>query len=404
MKNNILKHPLQILNYTVLLQQQRYIVPVSFLFYIHNGLSLSDFLFFQSLFYFTGLLAEIPAGYIGDIFPRKNILIFSYLLFTIRIIMWITYPNYITIMAGEILYGLSKAFYRGVSDGYIYDYLKINNIADRMCQKYGKFNFFMSTGSAISCLIGAWMYKYYGFTVLLSIELICNLSAVLMLFLLPALPQQKRNLDFITHIKRIFLITKKTLTDIQINIYMLYSGILTGITSIFVWNFQPLMKTAGVPVILFGVIYFINHMLRATGSYITQKFTEKYTLEKTGLYVWIIYILCFAIILNSMKYENVYICISTLIFICIAIGVQMIFNIGSLSRIHGIISSTSRATMSSVNSMLSGFFSGTFLMIFKFITEHESQKTAIIIFAIIFPISFLAVKRIFSLKQININN
>ena len=117
---------LKILNFAVLLQQQRYIVAISYLFYLSNGLTLSDFLFFQSIFYFTGLIAEIPAGYIGDIFPRKNILIFSYLLFTLRIVMWIIIPNYYTILFGEILYGLSKAFYRGVSDGYIYDYLKFD--------------------------------------------------------------------------------------------------------------------------------------------------------------------------------------------------------------------------------------------------------------------------------------
>ena len=123
MKNN---NPLNILNVTVLFFQQRYIIPVLFLFYIQNGLTLSDFLLFQSIFYFTGLIAEIPAGYIGDIFQRKHVLIFSYCLFIIRILLWLTCPNYLTILSGEILYGLSKSFYRGVSDGYIYDYNSIN--------------------------------------------------------------------------------------------------------------------------------------------------------------------------------------------------------------------------------------------------------------------------------------
>ena len=140
----MIRKSLKPLYLTVLLQQQRYIIAISFLFYLHNGLSLSTFLLFQSIFYFTGLLAEIPAGYIGDIFSRKKILIFSYMLFVIRIILWIVMPNYYTILFGEILYALSKAFYRGVSDGYIYDYLKGYHITDLMLSKYGKFNFFMS--------------------------------------------------------------------------------------------------------------------------------------------------------------------------------------------------------------------------------------------------------------------
>ena len=106
MSNNALK----IINFSTFLQQQRYIVAISYLFYLQNGLNLSDFLLFQSIFYFTSLIMEIPAGYIADIFSRKKVLIFSYLLFMFRIILWIFAPNYWTILIGEILYGLSKTF------------------------------------------------------------------------------------------------------------------------------------------------------------------------------------------------------------------------------------------------------------------------------------------------------
>ncbi len=389
---------LDILNITVLFQQQRYIIPVLYLFYVENGLTLSDFILFQSIFYFTGLIAEIPAGYIGDIFPRKHVLIFSYSLFIVRIILWLTCPNYLTILSGEILYGLSKAFYRGVSDGYIYDYLKTNNTTKQMLPQYGKFNFYMSTGSAISCLIGAYLYKYFGFTVLLTIELIFNTIAVLMLFTLPKLPQYKKKIKFKLHLMRIIHICKKTLKNSKINIFMLYSGILTGITSIFVWNFQPFMKSAGVPVILFGYIYFINHMLRAAGSISAKKFTEKYTLKSAGIISYILYLISFLIILNSIKYNNIIICISTIIFICISIGFQMIFNVGSLSRIHGLIPSISRATISSVNSMLAGLLSGLFLMMFKIFTDLYSQKAAIIFFIIIFMFAYIPVKKIINAK------
>ena len=167
--------PLRIINFAVFLQQQRYILPVSFLFYLYNGLNLADFVFFQSIFYFTCLLSEIPAGYLGDIFPRKNILIFSYSLFLLRIILWLTMQGYWIILAGEILYGLSKACYRGVSDGYIYDWLKNNNISDKMLNKYGKYNFYMSAGCAISGILGALLYKFYGFKPLLCFELIIDL-------------------------------------------------------------------------------------------------------------------------------------------------------------------------------------------------------------------------------------
>lgn len=388
----MIKKPLHILNFAVLLQQQRYIVAISFLFYLQNGLTFSDFLLYQSIFYLTGLLAEVPAGYIGDIFPRKNVLIFSYFLFLVRIILWITIPNPLTILLGEILYALSKAFYRGVSDGYVYDYLKEHKIDSLMLNKYGKLNFFMSTGSAISCLIGAWAYKYLGFSVLLSMELFCNSLAIFLLFFLPKIPQSVNKISFLEHIKRISHFVKKAVLSPDISSYMIFGGILTGITSVFVWNFQPLMKSFSIPAVMFGVVYFINHSLRASGSLIAEKFIKQFSLIKTAFLSWGLYIICFALLIGVLKTDNVKICIFVLLFICIAIGIQMIFNVGNVSRIHKMVISKKRATVSSVNSMFAGLFSGTFLMFFKFLAEHNSKSFAVYIFMVMFLLSFFILK------------
>ena len=385
---------LKIINLAVLFQQQRYLVAISFLFYLANGLTLSDFLLFQSIFYFTGLIAEIPAGYIGDIFPRKNVLIFSYVLYMCRIAMWIIMPNYYTILLGEICYGLSKAFYRGVSDGYIYDYLKENSITKLMSDKYGKFNFFMSTGSAISCLIGAWLFKFVGFGILLGIEFLFNSFAVFILFFLPNVPHTGRNLSFGKHIKNIFDIVISALKNPKLNIYLLYGGILTGVTSIFVWNFQPFMKSFALPVYLFGVIYFINHMLRAFGSAGADKVLQKIPLKKVSCFVWLFYLLCFLLMIRVQGMSGYFVCIATLVFVCLVIGVLMIFNVGNISRIHGLISSDIRATVSSIYSMLSSLFSGLFLMLFKSLSDGGSIKISLCIFAILFFFAGIFVRKI----------
>jgi len=330
------------------------------------------------------LLAEIPAGYIGDIFPRKNVLIFSYMLFMVRILMWIFVPNYFTILLGEILYGLSKAFYRGVSDGYIYDYLKINNNTKLMLNRYGKFNFFMSMGTAISCLFGAFLYKYVGFSVLLCFELFFNSTAIFILFFLPQVPQIKKSISFEKHIFRLFRIIRNTVKNSKINMYILYGGILSGITSIFVWNFQPLMKSCAVPTFLFGVVYFINHILRAFSSANADNVLSKISLIKTGWLTWIGYLLCFIFLISANVIKKSDICIEMLILVCFAIGIQMIFSVGNLSRVHSLIPSSSRATISSVSSMLASLFSGVFLMIFKLLSENNSIKLSLGVFMILF--------------------
>ncbi len=382
------------INFAVFCQQQRYIVAISYLFYLSHGLTLSDFLLFQSVFYFTGLLVEIPAGYIGDIFSKKHVLIFSYLLFIIRILLWIFIPNYYTILMGEILYGLSKAFYRGVSDGYIYDYLKINNAKNLMLNKYGNFNFYMSLASGESCLVGALLYKFFNFNALLCLELFFNSLAVFILIFLPQIPSSKQHLTFNKHFTNIFNIMKDTAKNSKLNLYMLFGAILTGITSVFIWNFQPIMKHFAIPVYLFGLIYFINHVLRALGAKYAEKILQKMPILKIGQFVWILYILNFLILIYIMNMKENYLCIATLIFICITIGIQIAFNIGNLVRIHDLIESNKRATISSIYSMLASLFSGMFVAILGIISNNNSIKISLIFFLIMFSFSKLILDKI----------
>lgn len=388
MQNNLEK-PLKLLNIAVFLQQQRYLLPISFLFYLYNGLTLADFILFQGIFYFVCLIVEIPAGYIGDIFKRKNVLIFSYILFLSRIVLWIFFRGYWIVLLGEVLYGLSKAFYRGVSDGYIYDYLKEKNIPQSMLNKYGKYNFFMSLGCAISAIIGTILYKYFGFKILLSLEFLIHTTAILLLFALPQISHTMiKNHYFINHIKTIFKTAKYTFMNTNINREILYCGILTGVTSLFVWNFQPLMKSAGVAVLLFGIIYFINHILRAIFSLNAHKIVEKISFNKLGLFVFIAYLISFLIILFNQIYANNIICFISLIFVCLAIGLYMAYSVSVTSLIHKFAQNQTRATMSSVNNMLAGFFSGIFLVAYKYLIAHLSITFAFLIFTVLFLFVF----------------
>jgi len=388
MQNNI-KKPLALINAAVFLQQQRYLLPVSFLFYLYNGLNLADFIFFQGIFYFVCLLAEIPAGYLGDIFKRKNILIFSYCLFLARIFLWIFFRGYYIILAGEILYGLSKAFYRGVSDSYIYDYLKEKNIVQKMLNKYGKYNFFMSLGCAISAILGTLLYKYFGFKILLIIEFLIHTTAIILLFLLPQVPHAiVKAVSLKEHTKTIFQTVRNTIKNKNINCQMLYCGIIAGITSLFIWNFQPMLKSSGAPVLFFGILYFINHIIRAICSLNAKKITNKVNFNKFGMFVFISYLISFLVIIADNFYINYKICFISLIFVCLAIGMGLIYNIITTSLIHKFAKNETRATMSSVNNMLIGLCSGLFLIIYKNLISYISISNTFIVFTICFVFVF----------------
>lgn len=387
--------PLRIFNFSTFLQTQILMLPVLLLFYQENGLSAGDLFLFQGIFSITALLFEIPAGYIGDIFPRKNVLIFSYSLFLARLILWICFGGYWIVLAGEILYSLSKAFYSGVADGYVYDYLKAQGKTHRMLHGYGKLNFYMSLGTALASLAGPILYKEYGFIVLLFIEIVLNTVSILLLFLLPKVPPaHKRVKGLITKYKELFQISKEAVKNKQIRYYMLYSGVLASTTMVFVWSFQPLMKAVMIPVGLFGVVYFINHGCRALSSLLLPKTIAFFSLKKIGKITYILFILSFLSAMAIMHFDSPVLGMILLTFICIVIGFQLTFTLGSIARLHSLVSSDIRSTVASVNNMISRSMAGIMLILFKFLLDGISLEISFMVYMAIFALSIFPLHKI----------
>ena len=380
--------PFRLINIAALLQQ-RYVLPVAFLFYLHNGLTLSDFILFQSIFYAVSLVSEVPAGYIGDIFPRKVIMILSYLLYVFRIIAWLCFGGYYGLLFGEVFFGLSKAFSRGVCDSYIYDYLKSKNMSSSMIKRFGKYNFFLSAASAIGGMMGAFLYKHFeNFYILLVIELILNITAITLICFLPNVSHKKVHADhFILHLQTVFCAFKNTLKNPNINLFIFYSAILTGTSNLLAWNFQPTMKAAHVPVILFGVLHLINHGCRAIFSLFAPRAMQKISYAKLSLLTGITHTGSFILLFLNQIVLNPVICFISLVLICFSIGLQMIYYVATTARVHDFIASDTRATSSSVLTMFAALFSSLFLYLFKEMANRTNLPQIYLIFTLLFMVT-----------------
>ena len=317
-------------------------------------------------------------------------------------------------MAGEILYSASKAFYSGVADGYVYDYLKEKNATNQMLKKYGRLNFSMSIGTAISSLLGAYFYssfsqwteanwgRNYGFLILILIEIIFNTAAIALLFALPKLPSAKKKVNGLwAKYKDLFRITKYAFLNKNIKYHMFYSGLLAGTTMVFVWSFQPLMKTALIPVFLFGVVYFANHFFRAMAGYLLQKTMRLFSLSTLGIITFVMFGLSFLIAIKMayMAGPTLWISFAMLFFICITIGFQLTFTLASTSRIHTLIGSDIRSTVLSVNNMIGRMTAGFFLILFKVLLDGVSMQTTFLVGMCIFTIGLYPLWRIVRLSK-----
>ena len=185
--------------------------------------------------------------------------------------------------------------------------------------------------------------------------------------------------------KDLYQIAKKTFASEKLSSYVVFSGLLAGTTMIFVWSFQPLMKAVGIPVTLFGVVYFINHFIRAAAGYFLHKIVAFFTLKRLGEITYVLFFAAFgvALLMTKLNHPPLWVSFAMLTFICIVIGFQLSFTLGSVSRIHSIVSSDIRATVSSLNTMFSRLMSGFFLILFKFLLDGTIGSSYFIYIAIL---------------------
>lgn len=389
-------NPLKRLDIACFLRSQLYLAPVLLLFYQQNGLTITDFILFQGIFQLTGILFEIPCGYIADTITKKKVLILAFTCFFLRAAVWLNFSGLYIVLVGELLNALSRAFLSGVYDSYIYDYLRSENKTKRMLKECGRTNFAMSGGAMFAAIFSAWLYKYYGITVLLSLEFFLTLISIILLTTLPNPASAKpHGITLKQKMKEIVDTSIATIKNRNINLYIIYSALLFSTTSLFCWCFQPLLKASDAPIFMFSYVAVINHALRAGFSYYVNKLKNFFGFNRLLAITTFLCFYSFACMILSFYLKSPYISFLSLFFACIGIGFQLAFAIANINHIHTFALEETRATISSVNNMLQQTISGISLICFKFIvsadnsTNGQGFSSAFSIFCIFYMTIFI---------------
>ena len=395
--------PLKKLDLACFLRSQLYLAPILLLFYQQNGLTIADFVMFQGIFQLTGILFEIPCGYIADTISKKKVLILAFACFFLRAALWLSFSGIYIVLLGELFNALSRAFLSGVYDSYIYDYLKSKNKTNRMLKECGRTNFAMSSGAMFAAIFSAILYKHYGTMILLSLEFILTLISIILLTTLPNPPSAKP--QGITLKQKFIEIRDTSIATIKnknINLYILYSALLFSTTSLFCWCFQPLLKMSSAPVFMFSFVYVINHGLRAGFSFYVNKLKKFFGFNRLLVVTTFLCLYSFACMILSFYFKMPNISTLSLIFVCIGIGFQLAFAIANISHIHNHALEETRATISSVNNMLQQTISGLSLILFKFVVAPNSTSSGLS-FSAAFTVFAIFYMSIFAILLYKIN-
>ena len=255
-------------------------VPVSAFFLESRGLSLTDIFMLESILVASILVAEIPAGVIGDRFDRRRLVGAGFVFNAIAEILFATGTNFSIYALSFVMSGLSIAMLTGVQDAYIYD--SLGDDADaKAVGAWGHLSALMLTAGVTGSVVGSAL----GSVDISLPALLSAAMAVVAAVCVAFLPQQNPK----THDKH----PETSWVSLKIGVKLLFTSplllyVAVGssasfalFNAVYTLN-QPLFAAQDVPIATWGVIAGAGQLLAAGYNYAAGRI-EKRVGRKTAL-------------------------------------------------------------------------------------------------------------------------
>ena len=255
-------------------------VPVSAFFLESRGLSLTDIFMLESVLVASILVAEIPAGIIGDRFDRRRLVCTGFVFNAIAEILFAAGTNFSIYALSFVMSGLSIAMLTGVQDAYIYD--SLGDDADaKAVGAWGHLSALMLTAGVTGSVVGSAL----GSVDISLPALLSAAMAVVAAVCVAFLPQQNPK----THDKH----PETSWVSLKIGVKLLFTSplllyVAVGssasfalFNAVYTLN-QPLFAAQDVPIATWGVIAGVGQLLAAGYNYAAGRI-EKRVGRKTAL-------------------------------------------------------------------------------------------------------------------------
>ena len=255
-------------------------VPVSAFFLESRGLSLTDILMLESVLVASILVAEIPAGIIGDRFDRRRLVGAGFVFNAIAEIFFAAGTNFSIYALSFVMSGLSIAMLTGVQDAYIYD--SLGDDADaKAVGAWGHLSALMLTAGVTGSVVGSAL----GSVDISLPALLSAAMAVVAAVCVAFLPQQNPKTQD-KHPETSWISLKIGVKLLFTSPLLLYVAVGSSASfalfnAVYTLN-QPLFAAQDVPIATWGVIAGAGQLLAAGYNYAAGRI-EKRVGRKTAL-------------------------------------------------------------------------------------------------------------------------
>lgn len=321
-----------------------------------------------SIVFISSAIFEIPTGIFSDYIGRKKTMILGALFAVIFSIFYAIGGLYIFLAVGALFEGLSKSFYSGTNDAFLYDTLAENKDESMFDKFLGETVSYFQFALAISSILGGFLAEW-SFSLIMWISVVSQIVCLILAiqFIEPK-TRKKEGDNIYSHLK---IAAQKFVENY--NLRLLSIGSIIGFAfGEAAFQFQAAFYKSLWPLWAIGVAKTLSNV----GAGFSFKFSDK-VIKKFGAF-------------RSLFIGNVYSRVINLI----ALIFPSVFSpliMSSTSLIYGVItvSKTSlmqkeftpeqRATMGSLNSFAGSLLFGVVAFVLGFMADKLSPAQALII-------------------------
>jgi len=242
------------------------IVPVIVPFFISKGLSLADIFYLQAVFATAIVVFEAPSGYFADAFGRKTALLIGGIIHGIGYFI-LNFANDLTsLIIFEITVGIAASLLSGADLALLYDTQEAleDNKEIEHSQVIAHLGFFKSSAEGLGALLGGALVLW-SFDAVVIVQSAAAWMCLVLAFLVIEPPYKKRETETnrikILEILRYLFTSDPVLRNVVIAI-PLYSLATLHV----VWLMQPYWEAQGIPLTMFGLLWFSQSLVVAAAA------------------------------------------------------------------------------------------------------------------------------------------
>lgn len=226
--------------------------PVIVIFWLENGLSMTQVFTIRSIHSIGIIFLEVPTGAIADYLGKKRTLFFATVLYSCSLGFYFFGTTFWVFVIAELIAAVGTSLVSGADSAFVYDSLEVENKTESYTAVMGKAGSIQLVSQGVSSIVGGFLG---GFSTRLTfmISLIPTLGGlgIARTFEEPHILQkedEKRQWSDILVSGFRFILQHRTAQWM-----VMFIALITAFDLCILWLYQPYMEFTGLPLIYFGV-------------------------------------------------------------------------------------------------------------------------------------------------------